>query len=109
MRALPAEDWSGPRLAALAGCSRSQLHRLCVNAFGRSPASQVWRVRMQEAEYWLGYTGLPLKLIADRLGYADAYQFSRAFKRWSGLAPAFYRAQNISYATPPNDPTASDE
>jgi transcriptional regulator GlxA family with amidase domain len=37
VRSLPAEDWSGPRLASLAGCSRSRLHRRCVKAFGRSP------------------------------------------------------------------------
>jgi AraC-like DNA-binding protein len=53
---------------------------------------------MQEAEYWLGATGVPIKVVADRLGYADAYHFSRAFKRWSGQAPAFFRAAQTGVA-----------
>jgi AraC-like DNA-binding protein len=92
VRARPGEAWSSPRLAALAGCSRSQLHRRCVEAFGRSPAAQVTRLRMQEAEYWLTGTSVPLKVIAERLGYANPYHFSTAFRRFAGVAPTVYRA-----------------
>jgi AraC-like DNA-binding protein len=91
VRASPGEDWSGERLAGLAGCSRSQLHRRCVEIFGRSPAAHVTTLRMQEAAYWLMATSVPLKVVADRLGYASPYHFSAAFKRSAGVAPALYR------------------
>jgi AraC-like DNA-binding protein len=37
-------------------------------------------------------THLPVIEIADRLGYANASAFTRAFTRWSGKAPAQWRA-----------------
>jgi AraC-like DNA-binding protein len=92
----PAADWSATRLAARAGCSRSQLHRRCVELFGRSPAEQVNWIRMQQAEYWLTTTRLPLKTVAEHLGFRNPFHFSTAFKRWSGKSPAHYRAQRAA-------------
>jgi AraC-like DNA-binding protein len=37
-------------------------------------------------------TRLPANEIADRLGYANPSAFTRAFNRWSGMAPAEWRA-----------------
>ena len=99
VRANPGEAWNSDRLAQLAGCSRSQLHRRCVEAFGRSPAAQVTALRMQQAEYWLSATNVPLKVVADRLGYASPYHFSTAFKRSAGIAPALYREGRRAEAT----------
>jgi AraC-like DNA-binding protein len=96
----PAEDWNAARLAARAGCSRSQLHRRCVAFFGRSPAAQVGWIRMQQAEYWLSTTRLPLKAVAEHLGFQNPFHFSTAFKRWSGLSPAHYRAQRAAEPSP---------
>lgn len=93
VEANPADDWSVERLCAHLGCSRSHLHRLCLEAWGRGPAAQVSRIRMRQAEYWLGTTGLPLKVVADRLGYANPFHFSTAFKRHCGRSPAAYRAE----------------
>jgi AraC-like DNA-binding protein len=103
----PAEPWSSERLARLAGCSRSQLHRRCVDAFGRAPAEQVQWIRMQQAEYWLSTTRLPLKTVAEQLGYRNPFHFSTAFKRWSGVAPAHYRARGTA-ASPLHTSRAGD-
>lgn len=92
VEAHPATDWRVEALAERLGCSRSRLHRRCVQAFGCGPAEQVQRVRMRQAEYWLRATALPLKVIADRLGFANPYHFSAAFKRYGGRSPAAFRA-----------------
>jgi AraC-like DNA-binding protein len=35
---------------------------------------------------------MPLTEIAPLLGYSELSAFSRAFARWTGMAPAHYRA-----------------
>ena len=35
--------------------------------------------------------GIPVELIAQRLGYAETGNFTNAFKRWEGMAPSAFR------------------
>jgi AraC-like DNA-binding protein len=42
----------------------------------------------------LADTNMPVKDIAFRLGFSDPSAFSRAFRRWTGGAPASYRQQH---------------
>lgn len=102
VEAQPALDWRTEMLCARLGCSRSHLHRLCVQAYGCGPSEQVARIRLRQAEYWLVATELPLKVIAERLGYANPYHFSAAFKRHEGRAPALFRAA----LSPPTRPAS---
>ena len=37
-------------------------------------------------------TQLPVQDVSDRLGYANASSFTRAFRRWTGIGPAEWRA-----------------
>ncbi|MDX1458260.1 MAG: AraC family transcriptional regulator [Marinobacter sp.] len=50
-------------------------------------------VRLERAGDLLENTGMNLSQIADSLGYADAANFTRAFKRWTGVSPSHYRNQ----------------
>jgi AraC-like DNA-binding protein len=34
---------------------------------------------------------MKLQAIAEAVGYRDAFTFSKAFKRWSGISPSDYR------------------
>ncbi|MFL1456813.1 AraC family transcriptional regulator ligand-binding domain-containing protein [Marinobacter sp. GN3S48] len=52
-------------------------------------------VRLERAGDLLKNTGMNLSQIADVLGYADAANFTRAFKRWTGTSPSHYRAQAL--------------
>lgn len=54
--------------------------------------------RKEVAEWYLLRTREPIEAIADRLGYADASNFSRSFRRWFGTPPAKFRRdrQNAS-------------
>lgn len=49
-------------------------------------------VRLHRARELLANTSMNLGQIADTLGYADAANFTRAFKRWTGQSPSQYRA-----------------
>lgn len=56
--------------------------------FGRTtPYQFLTRLKMNHAAELLVDSGLLVKEAADRLGYANQFQFSRAFKRVYGLAP----------------------
>ncbi|SFL95885.1 AraC family transcriptional regulator [Marinobacter zhejiangensis] len=48
-------------------------------------------VRLERAGELLENTTMNLSQIADSLGYADAANFTRAFKRWTGVSPSQFR------------------
>ena len=50
-------------------------------------------VRMGQAKRLLFETSQSIDAIASTLGYSDASNFSRAFKRKEGVTPAVYRRQ----------------
>jgi AraC-like DNA-binding protein len=49
-------------------------------------------VRRTQALKWMREGGRSVPQLAEHLGYADASSFRRAFRRWTGLAPARFRA-----------------
>lgn len=49
-------------------------------------------VRLERAGELLTRTRMNLSQVADALGYADAANFTRAFKRWTGSSPSQYRS-----------------
>lgn len=60
-------------------------------AEGLSLRQLVDELRSERARFWLRHTDLPVEHIAERLGYADASNFARSFKRWAGVTPSQYR------------------
>lgn len=48
-------------------------------------------VRREKALLLLGNRALSVEQVADRLGYSDVANFTRAFRRWTGLTPTAYR------------------
>ena len=53
-------------------------------------------LRSERARFWLAETDLPVERIAERLGYADASNFARCFRRWVGQTPREYRRERPS-------------
>lgn len=49
--------------------------------------------RRRDAHRMLLESDLPVQEIALRLGYINPANFTRAFSRWTGVSPSFYRAQ----------------
>ncbi|UEA83028.1 AraC family transcriptional regulator [Tsukamurella paurometabola] len=50
------------------------------------------RVRRERAEVLLRTTDLPVRAVAEAVGFADARDFRRAFTHWTGSTPAQVRA-----------------
>jgi len=85
------QEWTVDKLAALAGTSRAQLHRILPELTGRSPMKMIHALRMDRASELLIYTGQTLAAIAEEVGYDNPFSFSKAFKRYTGTSPAEFR------------------
>ncbi len=76
--------------------SKRKLYRL-FEADGESVSAHILRLRLQQSALELGkpgQTALNITEIAFRWGFSDVSQFSRAFKRMTGLSPRAYRQQH---------------
>lgn len=62
-------------------------------AQGTSFTSVLDDARCEQAMMWLREDKISHADIADKLGYADASAFSRAFRRWTGMTPAVFQKQ----------------
>jgi len=60
-------------------------------AFGCPPRGMILRLRMQFAKNLLLESGLSIKEIATRTGYARQHEFARTFHQYVGLAPSQWR------------------
>lgn len=90
MHAHPAQDWSLDGLADVAGMSRSSFAATFKREIGDSPGNYLsrWRVMLAQA---MIQEGIPLKLVAERVGYASQAGFLRAFKGVLGVSPTVWR------------------
>ncbi len=61
-------------------------------AFGESPRRTWLRLCMRQARRLLLETELPIRAIAERVGYARQHEFARAFHREIGCSPTWWRA-----------------
>ncbi len=81
-------------LAAMAremGMSSSSLSHKCKEIFGQSAMAIATGERLRHAGLLLHSTSLSIKEIVPQVGFADAYAFSRAFRRVMGRSPSQYR------------------
>ena len=58
---------------------------------GASYSRIVTRVRQQMAQQLLEQSDQKLEDIARQLGYSNLPNFTRAFRRWTGITPGEYR------------------
>jgi len=56
-----------------------------------SPQEYIFNYRMNQASILLKNTHLPVSEIANKVGYPDALNFSKAFKKSYGINPTNYR------------------
>lgn len=99
MQRRPEQRWTVASLAKLAAMSRAAFARRFVCDVGTSPLAWLTEHRLALAARRLRRTADGLARIADDVGYANEFAFSRAFKRCVGVAPSVFRRAGL--ARPP--------
>jgi len=74
------------------GCTQKSLNRATRDAVGLSAKDVIARRLALEAKRLLAHTDRPIYLIAESLGFDEATNFSKFFRRYAGQAPAEFRA-----------------
>jgi AraC-like DNA-binding protein len=87
----PAKRWTVERLARAVGLSRAAFARRFVAEHRRSPMRYLTELRLALAASLLEHDEASLAEIAQRVGYASEFAFSRAFKRQHGAPPGSFR------------------
>lgn len=83
--------WTVELLSKKLNVSPATFQRRMQQQFGSSAHQMLLTQKMSQAKTLLAQTRYPLKIIADRLGFCDAYSFSQAFSRATGSPPKSYR------------------
>jgi AraC family transcriptional regulator len=82
-------------LAELAMVARMSVRHFC-RAFraseGCSPHQYLLRQRIERAKALINARAMPLAEVAQCVGFSDQSQFTRAFRKLSGITPAAHRA-----------------
>ncbi|MDF2943481.1 MAG: transcriptional regulator, AraC family [Herbinix sp.] len=78
-------------IADYIGINRSYLTNCFKSVLNMSPQEYILNHRMNQASILLKNTALPISDIANRVGYDDALNFSKSFKKLYGINPTNYR------------------
>ncbi|WP_086666783.1 AraC family transcriptional regulator [Lentzea kentuckyensis] len=91
MHDAPAHPWTVANLAAEVGVSRAALARRFTASVGESPMAYLTNWRIALAADMLRETDHTVGSIARKVGYANAFALSVAFKRLRGTRPSDHR------------------
>lgn len=96
----PGESWSVDSLSNVAGLSRSIFSERFTALLGVSPARYLLQWRMRLGAAWLRNEHMTVAQVASMLGYESDASFSRAFKRFIGVAPSAFRPRATDVSVP---------
>jgi AraC family transcriptional regulator, regulatory protein of adaptative response / methylphosphotriester-DNA alkyltransferase methyltransferase len=88
------EDLSLTRVARQIATSRRQLQRSFSEVGGTSFRRELQRIRMSRAAELLHEGRLSVQEVAAAVGYRQAAQFAKAFRRSHGAPPSAFRRSN---------------
>lgn len=83
-------DLSNEKLAAVANMSVVYFRKLFTDYYGIPPMRYVQNVKMEKAKEMLLGTDRNIGAVANAVGYANIYSFSRTFKKIIGVSPSKY-------------------
>lgn len=81
------------------GLSPSYFSRSFKEKTGQNFTTYVWQLRVEEVKRLLDETNEPIKDIIPRVGYLDAPNFIRKFKKETGMTPGQYRKRGSDTGT----------
>lgn len=84
-------DLSVSLLARWLGCSGDHLGRSFHRQTGSTLVGWIARERMAAAQRLLSNSELPVRVVANTVGFRDPSYFARTFRRISGISPAEWR------------------
>jgi transcriptional regulator GlxA family with amidase domain len=85
------EELSLESVARRLATSRRQLQRAFAEAGDTSFRDVLAGVRMRHARRLLAAEPIPVRRVAERVGYPQPAQFAKTFRRHHGTAPSAYR------------------
>jgi AraC-like DNA-binding protein len=85
--------WDANTIASECGLSRSAFRSLFRATVGERSGRYLSRLRVDQAKELLKSSSLSLHEIAEKVGSADPFSLSKAFKRFQGCFPRQYRQQ----------------
>ncbi|MDF5714737.1 MAG: AraC family transcriptional regulator [Rhizonema sp. NSF051] len=91
MHHYPNRSWTVASLAEQIPMSRSAFAERFTRLVGEPPMQYLTSWRMVKAANLLQDSQVGIRDIAEHVGYASEVAFSKAFKRWAGIAPGIYR------------------
>lgn len=81
------------RVAEHFAMSKAHLCRMTRRLLGRTVQQEWEAIKLEWAAVLLGEPSLSVAEVARRVGYEDAFYFSRVFRRRFGVAPSVYRME----------------
>ena len=75
--------------------SKDHFIRVFKRETGETPNAYIAHRKQEKAELLLVTTDLPIKNIADTLGFEDHSYFNKLFKKLAGITPQQYRTNHF--------------
>lgn len=85
------KDLSVDKLCTVFGVSRSKLYDISNISYGMGISDYIRGLRIDEAKKLLSTTHLPIRKIAEMVGFMDVNYFIRLFKKKEGITPNSYK------------------
>ncbi|MEN6418903.1 MAG: AraC family transcriptional regulator [Clostridiaceae bacterium] len=93
-------------LCAQVHLSQSSLNRVVRELYGTSFKQKLIESRLAYIKYYLKYTDLPIRVVAEKTGFIEDNKLSLFFKQHTGLTPTQYRQRERS--APPEPASCED-
>ncbi|HGK8696883.1 TPA: helix-turn-helix domain-containing protein, partial [Streptococcus pneumoniae] len=87
-------DISAEDVAHVCNLSRVYLSKIFKNKFNTTLQEFIIQFRMSKAQELLKTTDYSVTKISEMVGYQNAFNFSRAFKKITGISPRDWRIKN---------------
>lgn len=95
----PARPWTLHELAAAVHLSPSQLGRVFVDAYGKTPMTYLTTLRAEHLARLLRETDLPVVQAMRQVGWHSRGHAARLFRQAVGLTPTHYRQRRLGTST----------